>query len=138
MCVHQLDNREPAFSVSYERGRMMPLDRGATSKVILAHLPANMLRRLARSQPQLRAYDEEMRRDMRRVKGDGFCIAVGEVDPGLVGIAVPIILPHRKQVASLSVVVDAVCGDAGEIALLLRNERTSIEMTLAANAACHA
>ena len=39
MCVHQVLGRGPQAPVSYERGRLMPLFRGATSKIILAHLP---------------------------------------------------------------------------------------------------
>src|SRR5499427_6993337 len=46
MCVHQIMGRGPQEPVSYERGRLMPLFRGATSKIILAHLPARTLKTL--------------------------------------------------------------------------------------------
>src|SRR5688572_28239853 len=47
LCIHQeRGTRAPRF-VSYERGRAMPLQRGATSKVILALLPPNERERLA-------------------------------------------------------------------------------------------
>src|SRR5437764_1500233 len=46
MCVHQVLRRGPQQPVSYERGRLMPLFRGATSKIILAHLPARTLKSL--------------------------------------------------------------------------------------------
>jgi DNA-binding IclR family transcriptional regulator len=46
MCLHQVKGRNPALSVSYERGRAMPLYRGATSKIILAYLPAAQLKQL--------------------------------------------------------------------------------------------
>ena len=46
MCVHQVIGRGPQEPVSYERGRLMPLFRGATSKIILAHLPARTLKSL--------------------------------------------------------------------------------------------
>src|SRR5215475_13135108 len=46
MCVHQVMGRGPQEPVSYERGRLMPLFRGATSKIILAHLPARTLKSL--------------------------------------------------------------------------------------------
>ncbi len=134
MCVHQVDHGDPAFAVSYERGRMMPLDRGATSKVIFANLPAAMLRRLARSQPELRLDDADQRRAMRRVRADGFCVAQGEVDPGRIGVAVPIMLPYRQQVASLSVVVDARSAAVAGIVAGLRHERGVIETALAAAA----
>src|SRR3990172_9889093 len=44
MCVHQVMGRGPQEPVSYERGRLMPLFRGATSKIILAHLPTRTLK----------------------------------------------------------------------------------------------
>src|SRR5271165_2581962 len=46
MCAHQVMGRGPQLPVSYERGRLMPLFRGATSKIILAHLPARTLKSL--------------------------------------------------------------------------------------------
>ncbi len=135
MCVHQIDHRDPDFAVSYERGRMMPLDRGATSKVIFANLPVNVLRRLARSQPELALHDPDRRRDLRRVRSDGYCVAHGEVDPGRIGIAVPIFLPYRKQVASLSVVVAAGDTDVEGIVASLCRQRHMIETAIAANVA---
>ena len=46
MCVHQVMGRGPQVPVSYERGRLMPLFRGATSKIILAHLPSRTVKSL--------------------------------------------------------------------------------------------
>src|SRR5258707_6239562 len=46
MCMHQIMGRGPQEPVSYERGRLMPLYRGATSKIILAHLPPRTLKAL--------------------------------------------------------------------------------------------
>src|SRR5262249_57154156 len=46
MCVHQVMGRGPQEPVSYERGRLMPLFRGATAHIILAHLPTPTLKTL--------------------------------------------------------------------------------------------
>ncbi len=46
MCMHQVMGRGPQEPVSYERGRLMPLYRGATAKIILAHLPTRTLKSL--------------------------------------------------------------------------------------------
>ena len=46
MCMHQVMSRGPQEPVSYERGRLMPLYRGATAKIILAHLPTRTLKSL--------------------------------------------------------------------------------------------
>jgi len=88
LCIHQERGpRAPRF-VSYERGRAMPLHRGATSKVILAFLP------------QARGKELE---DIRKGR---VCIAYGEVDPDACGIAVPI-EEGARVVGSLSVVLPA-------------------------------
>jgi DNA-binding IclR family transcriptional regulator len=97
LCIHQERGaRAPRF-VSYERGRAMPLHRGATSKVILAFLPPKEREHLAAR------VDAKALENIRRER---MCIAYGEVDPDACGIAVP--LEERSQVVgSLSVVLPA-------------------------------
>jgi DNA-binding IclR family transcriptional regulator len=92
MCVHQ----EWA-----ERGRPMPLDRGASSKAILAFLPPRVLRQLLGDRPE--SSTEELRRELRRVRALGYSVTYGEVDPGMRGISVPIFLPDNILTGSLSV-----------------------------------
>jgi DNA-binding IclR family transcriptional regulator len=46
MCVHDVHGIAPHSPTSYERGVAMPLFLGATSKVILAHLPDRTLKRV--------------------------------------------------------------------------------------------
>jgi DNA-binding IclR family transcriptional regulator len=67
MCIHQVKGRNPALSVSYERGRAMPLYRGATSKIILAYLPAAA----AQAALGLRTQDAGGRRPARRLHAAG-------------------------------------------------------------------
>lgn len=97
LCIHQERGpRAPRF-VSYERGRAMPLHRGATSKVILALLPPKQRERLAAR------VDASALEQIRR---DRLCVAYGEVDPDACGIAVPLEAGSRV-VGSLSVVLPA-------------------------------
>ncbi|HWI35842.1 MAG TPA: IclR family transcriptional regulator [Burkholderiales bacterium] len=97
LCIHQeRGSRAPRF-VSYERGRAMPLHRGATSKVILAFLPQKEREQLA-ARVEPKGLDE--------IRRERLCIAYGEVDPDACGIAVP--LEERSRVlGSLSVVLPA-------------------------------
>ena len=97
---------------SYEQGRPMPLLRGATSKTILAQLPTRRLNKLLSgisndtsglSGPST----ERFREELSAIRKRGFCITRGEVDEGLVGIAVPVACPELAIVASLSLVVQA-------------------------------
>jgi DNA-binding IclR family transcriptional regulator len=97
LCIHQeRGSRAPRF-VSYERGRAMPLHRGATSKVILAFLPA-------RDREQLAARVDA--KALEAIRRERLCIAYGEVDPDACGIAVPL-EEGARVVGSLSVVLPA-------------------------------
>lgn len=46
LCVHSVTGSAAPLVVGYDRGRAMPLYRGATSQAILAHLPEAWLQRL--------------------------------------------------------------------------------------------
>lgn len=97
LCIHQERGaRAPRF-VSYERGRAMPLHRGATSKVILARLPPKARERLAARVDA---------KDLEQIGRDRLCVAYGEVDPDACGIAVPL-EEGSRVVGSLSVVLPA-------------------------------
>ncbi len=111
LCVHQATEADRQTRVSYERGRPMPLIRGATSLIILAHLPSRELRRLYEShcaQPggaDPGAGWDSFRADMARMRKAGHAVAYAEVDPDCIGIAVPILGDRRRVVGSLSYVV---------------------------------
>jgi len=113
MCVHQVMGRGPQEPVSYERGRLMPLYRGATSKIILAHLPARKLKSLfAHDAAEIaaaglgRAWDE-FRRALAALRRAGVAVSRGEIDAGRLGIAVPIFDKDRAILGSLSFVLPA-------------------------------
>lgn len=100
MCVDQRAPAAPRQQVSYERGRPMPLERGAASKVILAHLPPRGLRRYyeqtygdARSgrpaQLQHPSWSE-FRQPLRAIRKAGLCVTHGELDQGRVGLSAPV------------------------------------------------
>lgn len=107
MCVHR--EGDALAAQGYERGRPMPLDRGAASKVILAHLPAKQVRSVATSGTNETApFDEgEMREELRKIKAQGFSITYGEIDKGAVGISVPVFRDASALEGSLSFVLDA-------------------------------
>lgn len=101
---------------SYERGRPMPLARGATSKTILSLLPARRLSRLVtESLAGMTGVDEaatrttlgELRDVLAGIRRSGYCITRSEIDDGLVGIAVPIAATGLGITASVSLVLDA-------------------------------
>jgi DNA-binding IclR family transcriptional regulator len=113
MCVHQVFGRGPQEPVSYERGRPMPLFRGATSKIILAHLAPRTLKSLFeanRSEIAEAGFGpdwEAFRSSLASIRRAGFVVTRGEIDRGRVGIAVPIFDSERAILGSLSFALSA-------------------------------
>ncbi len=111
LCVHQVFGRGPQEPVSYERGRPMPLFRGATSKIILAFFPRRELKSLfaANAKDIARAglgeSLEQFAAELRRLRRLGVCIAHGEVDRGRVAIAAPIFDKDRNILGSITFVL---------------------------------
>lgn len=106
MCLQQEEKPGEVGAVSYERGRPMPLSHGAPSKTILAQLPPRRLEALAATIEceNSAGFDAEaFRRQLRDIRKQGYCITRGEVDRGVVGIAVPLTAPRRGIVASLGI-----------------------------------
>jgi DNA-binding IclR family transcriptional regulator len=113
MCVHQIMGRGPQEPVSYERGRLMPLYRGATSKIILAHLPPRTLKALfAHDAAEITAAGlgagwDEFRRGLAAIRRAGVSISHGEIDVGRIGVAAPIFDKDRAVLGSLSLALPA-------------------------------
>jgi DNA-binding IclR family transcriptional regulator len=112
MCVHQVRGRHGPVAVSYGRGRTMPLYRGATSKVILAHLGDWEIRRLAEHDaPALRRAGLPLRAEalqdhLAPLRDSEVVHTQGEVDADALGWAAA--LRHGKQVlGSLSLVMSS-------------------------------
>jgi DNA-binding IclR family transcriptional regulator len=110
ICVHAVLGRFAPARVSYERGHAMPLYRGATSRIILAHLPVKRLRELVRHDGAgLRAAGlpdsaPALVQRFAPLRDAAVCVSRAEVDADAVGIASPLHNgPHL--LGSLSVVL---------------------------------
>ena len=113
MCVADEAARETSFRSSYERGKPMPLTQGATSKAILAQLPARQLNRLIGAPKTAPGY-ESLRRELADIRRRGYCATASEIDTGLAGIAAPVIVREAGVYASLSLVADDSSLDDGQ------------------------
>ncbi|HEU4960740.1 MAG TPA: helix-turn-helix domain-containing protein [Sphingomonas sp.] len=113
MCVDQYVLDPPGLEVSYERGRPMPLTRGSASRVILANLPARPLRRFferaGHAEPGIAPGTgwEDFKREVKRIKQAGVLVAVGELDPGALGISAPVFGEDGIILGSISLVLAA-------------------------------
>jgi DNA-binding IclR family transcriptional regulator len=139
MCVHQEYAKMPNFAVSYERGRPMPLSRGAASKVILANLPARFLKGFhARHADEMRerigADWPQVRARLREIRSQGVHVTQSELDPGMMGVAAPLFEPAGAVVGSVSVVLPARHGTPDVVeraATLMRVAGAEISTSLA-------
>ncbi|KLE34641.1 IclR family transcriptional regulator [Aurantiacibacter luteus] len=104
MCVHREGDRLAADG--YERGRPMPLGRGAASKVILANLSSRQFRALARAEgSEAEIASAQMQETLRRIRVDGFAVTYGEIDPDKIGLSVPVMRDDTAVEGSLSFVI---------------------------------
>jgi DNA-binding IclR family transcriptional regulator len=107
LCVHQEQSTE-SFQSHYERGLARPLLRGAASRIILAFMPAAMIRKLYEAETEafagagLGATLAEVRAALRTVRQAGWDISAGHVTPGVTGIAAPIFDRRNNVLGSLS------------------------------------
>lgn len=108
MCVSQASHGELPFTISYERGRLMPLFAGSASRVILANLPAGKIQGLYRQHSEeLRRRNfgdtiQQVRENLKATRLEGCHVTVGEIDAGMRGISVPI-LSSGKIMGSLTI-----------------------------------
>jgi DNA-binding IclR family transcriptional regulator len=131
MCIADRASGDARFFPSYERGRPMPRTQGATSKVILARLPARRLTKLLVHAGK--ASDAALKGELATIRRQGFLVSRGEIDVGLAGLAAPIVCEAAGLVASLSLVVESARLDAfteSRLVLMLVSAAAMVEKQL--------
>ncbi len=122
VCVHQIRGKNGPPQVSYERGRAMPLFKGATSKIILSCLSREELGELVNTeQTMLRAAGlpqdvEGLWKALDPIRQRRVCRTSGEVDRDAKGCAAAI-HQGRHVIGSLSIVLWAHAPNADEAKL---------------------
>lgn len=123
LCIYQ-ESSSDAFHSSYERGRALPLTRGAASRIILANLQPYVTSRLFQQYGEqfkdagLGQSLREVRSALKRIRQLGWDVTEGQVTPGVTGIAAPIFDNRGSVVGSLSLTVGRTGMDAQEIRLI--------------------
>lgn len=113
MCVDQQVIKSPNFAISYERGRPMPLTRGAASKAILAHLEGRHLRKFYDANAAevrdtgLGSSWTNFRLAMKALRKERVVAAAGELDPGLMGVSAPVFDASNNVLGSIGLVISA-------------------------------
>jgi DNA-binding IclR family transcriptional regulator len=128
MCVHQVSGRKSRGATSYERGVAMPIFLGATSRVILAQLPARALKAiyLANEKTIHRVWGardwNDFHAQIKDIRRAGYALTKSEVARGRVGLAAPI-ARNGQALASISLVASAAAWDKKKIDGFARHVR---------------
>jgi DNA-binding IclR family transcriptional regulator len=123
LCVAS-ETSTPKPISSYPRGRPMPLGRGAIPRSIMAYLPKSQLAPLIEqnltelSSVGLGASVIEVIDALKKLRKTGYFVAYGEVTPGAVGIAAPILDAGDYPIASLCVTIPGGAVSAKDIDLI--------------------
>lgn len=110
LCLEREEWPGQYVRLSYERGTRLSLNAGASALVLLAWLPEDYVREIL-SGVELYAYTENtltkpdsILERLAQIRVDGYCIAYGEVDPDVLGIAAPVFDNQGDVSAALSLV----------------------------------
>jgi DNA-binding IclR family transcriptional regulator len=96
----------------FSRGQRRPLFQGAVSKVILAHLPHHRLKAVYARQRRdiedagLGSTWSAFRATLGKIKKDGYILTMGEFNPGVYGVAAPILTDQKTALGSVGVAWD--------------------------------
>lgn len=102
LCTARVDSHQ-ALRCAYAEGQSQPLIRGASSKVILAHLPEQrVMATLYHFGITEGAQLERWQTELAQIKRDGYAISTSEYDLGVSGVSAPV-FAGNKLVGAVSV-----------------------------------
>ncbi|MFJ6651457.1 IclR family transcriptional regulator [Microbacterium sp. NPDC091313] len=139
ICLERVESESQRMRLTYERGSALALNAGASAWVLLAWEPTDVVEALLAANPLSRYTDrtltdrEEILERLRAVRGQGFAVSYGELDPDAIGIGAPIFAPDGTVVAGVSVVAvqRRTEGLVDEIVDQVRSAAASITRSLA-------
>lgn len=87
--------------LTYARWRLAPLARGASGKVLLAHLDDERVEGvLAAAGPEIDV--GALRAELATIRVQGYAVSNGELDPGASGVAAPVLDASGRLIAGLT------------------------------------
>ncbi|WP_407502101.1 IclR family transcriptional regulator [Acinetobacter baumannii] len=117
------------LNYSFGRGRPLPLFRGAQAKVLTSYQGIKKIKDLydeiIKHDPQNTYSLEEVLKQAKQIRKDGFCITNNELNQGQTGIATPIFVEQNSKESHTSI---SVVGSYSQFELL--RQETIIELLL--------
>lgn len=108
VCLEREEAERRAVRLSYSPGQLLPLNAGASAHVLLAWEPEREVEAVLRSTtlaaftPSTLVTVEALRARLAETRTRGYAFSRGELDPDVVGVAVPIHRPDGSVIAALS------------------------------------
>ncbi len=87
---------------SYVEGQILDIFKGASSKILLAHLPEEHQRFLIESDIT-GASRKTLQEELIQIKADGYAVTASEVDENAIGISAPILRSGKYIIGGLSI-----------------------------------
>lgn len=126
VCLERVESPE-ALRLSFTVGTELPIERGASAKVLLAFLDeqarAGMVECLARRQPDLDR--RRLLADLATIQARGYAVTAEEIDRGARAVAAPVLGPDGGLVAGLSVAGPLFRLDEAHLPGLIRDVRAA-------------
>lgn len=105
ICVDLAKSRHK-LGIASERGYVVPLDKGASGKTLLAAQPEEVRDRLIEEMYEDRTQQRLLKNKLLKILQDGYCISEGEVDQGVAAIALPLHLKEKIFALTISGPID--------------------------------
>lgn len=110
ICIEMLESPQ-ALRCSFEKGRSVPLRRGATAKCLLAHLPEPRRRVILDSVAADEAHPSNATWDeLEAIREAGFARSRSEIDEGVWGTSAPILGPGHRLLGCLTLMAPVARG----------------------------
>jgi DNA-binding IclR family transcriptional regulator len=107
ICLDMIESRQ-ALRCSFEKGRSVPLQKGASARCLMAHLPGSALTALLEVSVGDPLQKAEILAELEAIRKAGFAVSDGEVDPGVWGVSVPLFGPGKRALGALTVMAPGV------------------------------
>ncbi len=104
LCVSQKESMQ-ALRCSYVQGQSQPLLRGASSKAMLAFMPAQRCEKILRYFGQQEQLDK-WQTELDKIRHRGYAVSTSEIDSGVSGISAPV-MKGSKLIGAVTVMAPA-------------------------------
>nr|WP_113865187.1 IclR family transcriptional regulator [Brenneria salicis]NMN91720.1 IclR family transcriptional regulator [Brenneria salicis ATCC 15712 = DSM 30166]RBP65778.1 IclR family transcriptional regulator [Brenneria salicis ATCC 15712 = DSM 30166]RLM31818.1 hypothetical protein BHG07_03180 [Brenneria salicis ATCC 15712 = DSM 30166] len=107
VCISMLEPRQ-SLRCSFEKGRSLPLHRGATAKCLLAHMPQSARQHITKTYYNNMFEREAYEKELLSIVQQGYACSESEVDAGVWGVSVPILSPSQQLLGALTLMAPVI------------------------------